>query len=115
MFAALMLVRLREAVYEQEGLVEKTAWVSEDEVAATDLPLARAAEKALASMHGVLTNTKEKRDEEVERYHKRVGGLGQEEDKKRIHLMQSKAAEVRLVRNLDSLKNPVVRFKAETI
>lgn len=115
MFAALMLVRLREAVYENEGLIQKAAWVSEDDVESIDLPLARAAEKALASMHEVLTKTKEKRDEEIEEYNKLPGGRGKDEDEKRLHLMQSKAAEVRLVRNLASLKNPVAKFRAERI
>lgn len=32
---------------------------------------------------------------------------------KRAHLRQTKAAEVRLIRNVDLLKHPVVEFKAE--
>jgi pyridoxine kinase len=115
MFAALMLVRLREAVYKQEGLSKTAAWVSPDDVESTGLPLARATEKALASMHEVLSKTKEKRDEEVERYNKLPGARGKEDDEKRFHLMQSKAAEVRLIRNLSCLKNPVVRFRAEKV
>ena len=115
MFAALMVVRLREAVYEQEGLSSTAAWVSPDVVDAIDLPLARATEKALASMHEVLTKTKEKRDEEMEKYHKLPRGRAKEEDEKRLHLMQSKAAEVRLIRNLKSLKSPAVKFKAEKV
>lgn len=114
MFAALMLVRLREAVFEIEGLANKNAWVSGDDVEATALPLAKATEKVLASMHEVLTKTKEKRDEEIEKYHARVQGRG-EEDSKRLHLAESKAAEVRLVRNLEALKNPVIRFRAEKV
>jgi len=114
MFAALMLVRLREAVCEVEGLMETAAWVSGDEVEATELPLARATEKVLASMHKVLTKTKEKRDEEMARYNNRVQGQ-EEQDEKKLRLVKSKAAEVRLVRNLESLKNPVVKFKAEKV
>lgn len=114
MFAALMLVRLREAVFEREGLANKDAWVSEDDVDATDLPLARATEKVLASMHDVLTKTKEKRDEEIEKYNTRVQGIGEDDDK-RFRLVQSKAAEVRLIRNLDALKNPVIKFRAERV
>ncbi|EDN97831.1 hypothetical protein SS1G_12685 [Sclerotinia sclerotiorum 1980 UF-70] len=49
MFAALMLVRFKEAVCNVEGLLEKDAWISDDEVEATDLPLARATEKVLAN------------------------------------------------------------------
>ncbi|TAQ84837.1 hypothetical protein B7494_g6841 [Chlorociboria aeruginascens] len=113
MFAALMCVRLREAVCEVEGLGDTAAWVSGDEVEAVDLPLAKATEKVLASMHEVLTKTKESRDEEVERYQNRV--RGKEIDEKRLKLVKSKAAEVRLVRNLKSLKDPVIRFKAEIV
>jgi pyridoxine kinase len=115
MFAALILVRFREAVCEVEGLVNKAAWVSDDEVDATGLPLAKATEKVLASMHDVLTKTKVKRDEEVEKYRKLVGGRGKEEDEKRLRLVNSKAAEVRLVRNLESLKHPVIKFRAERV
>ena len=113
MFAALMLVRLREAVCNVPGLIETAAWVSDNSVEAVDLPLARATEKVLASMHEVLTKTKEGRDEEIERYEKQVGGRGTDEKKDR--LVRSKAAEVRLVRNLGSLRNPEVKFRAEKV
>lgn len=113
MFAALMLVRLREAVHAVDGLIEKASWISGDEVGAKDLPLAKASEKVLASMHDVLTKTKEKRDEEVARYNAKIKTLGTEVDEKTLRLVRSKAAEVRLVRNLGCLKNPVVRFRAE--
>jgi len=115
MFAALMLVRLREAVWEVEGLHETAAWVSKDEVKAEELPLARATEKVLASMHNVLMKTKEKRDEEVGRWEQSVGGRDAADDEKKLRLVKSKAAEVRLVRNLDSLWNPVVKFRAESV
>jgi len=115
MFAALMLVRFREAVCNTDGLIDKAAWVSDDNVAATELPLARATEKVLASMHEVLRNTKEKRDEEVQKYENSLGGREKNEDKKKLHLVRSKAAEVRLVRNLGELKNPVVKFRAEMV
>jgi pyridoxine kinase len=114
MFAALVLVRLREAVFEIEGLPEKDSWLSSDDVKATDLPLAKATEKVLASMHYVLTKTKEKRDEEMEKYNARVRGT-EDEDEKTLRLVQSKAAELRLIRNLDALKNPEVKFRAEKI
>ncbi|PQE20802.1 MFS monosaccharide transporter protein [Rutstroemia sp. NJR-2017a BBW] len=115
MFAALMLVRLKEAVCNVEGLLEKDAWVSDDGVEATELPLARAAEKVLASMHEVLTRTKIARDEEIQKWKSIPKGRGKEEDEKREGLVKSKAAEVRLVRNVEFLKNPVVKFKAETL
>jgi pyridoxine kinase len=113
MFAALMLVRLREAVWEVDGLKDKAAWVSDDDVQPADLPLARATEKVLASMHGILTKTKEKRDAEIEKYNARVGARDSAADEKAFRLAKSKAAEVRLVRNLDALKNPDVKFRAE--
>jgi pyridoxine kinase len=114
MFAALILVRFREAVYNTEGLMGKAAWVSDDDIDATELPLARAMEKVLASMHGVLAKTKEKRDEEMQKFDSRVKGRG-EESEKRLKLARSKATEVRLVRNLPYLKHPEVKFRAENV
>ena len=113
MFAALIVVRLREAAYHTSGLMDVASWVSGDEVDATDLPLATATEKVLASMHQVLTRTKVKRDEEWERY--KNSFVGRKGDEKRDKLMQSKAAEVRLVRNVGCLMNPEVKFKAEKV
>ena len=110
-----MLVRLREAVFEVEGLMEKASWVSDDTVAATDLPLAKATERVLASMNQVLTKTKSSRDAEIEKYNTQVGGRNKEHDEKRLRLLTSKAAEVRLVRNIESLKHPEVKFRAETV
>ena len=115
MFAALMLVRLREAVFHTAELSNKDAWRSEDVIESTDLPLARATEKVLASMHYVLTKTKEKRDEAVEKYNSKVKGRGEEDDEKRFHLVKSKAAEVALVRNLKALQDPDVQFRAEQV
>ncbi|RDL36742.1 putative pyridoxal kinase [Venustampulla echinocandica] len=114
MFAALLLVRLREAVNAMEGLMQKAAWVSDDDVEATELPLAKATEKVLASMHEVLKKTKEKRDEEWNKFQNRVTGLG-EDDEQTIRVVKAKAAEVRLVRNLGCLKHPDVRFRAEKV
>lgn len=45
MFAALMVVRLREAVWGVDGLRDVTSWRSPDNIKPTDLPLARATEK----------------------------------------------------------------------
>lgn len=116
MFAALMLVRFRQAVNNVPGLMAKDAWVSEDDVQSVDLPLARAAELVLASMHEVLTQTKIRRDEEMEKYTKKIRGRPEEEeDEKRLRLQKSKAAEVRLVRNLPLLRNPEVKFRAEIV
>jgi len=115
MFAALMVVRLREAVSNTPGLMETAAWVSDDSVGATELPLATATEKVLASMHEVLSKTKENRDEEMEKFSKQVGGRDSLSDEKMLRLMRSKAAEVRLVRNLAALKHPDVKFRVETV
>lgn len=115
MFAALLLVRFREAVCQTPGLLNSLSWVSGDEVAPTELPLARAAEKVLAGMHEVLRKTMDSRNEEIARWESRVGGRDANEDEKRKHLVRSKAAEVRLVRNLPDLRDPIVKFKAENL
>ncbi|KAG7292509.1 hypothetical protein NEMBOFW57_002544 [Staphylotrichum longicolle] len=148
MFAALMVVRMREAVHNgfgQQGagqvgaaaaaaggggggegghppLMERKSWLSDDGVDALDLPLAKAAEKVLASMHEVLSKTAEN----MERAEKKaragvaadVDGVGleaeavAEAEAKKAHLLKSKAAELRLVRHLDSLRFPKVEFRA---
>lgn len=194
MFSALMLVRMREAVYNTEGgLTERESWLSDDSVDALDLPLAKAAEKVLASMHEVLTKTAEgmkgrvqrakgfvdeqlqrekaktdgvngyanghesiedghvdkklkldstqpttngnidggedrermekeegikQEEEEEQQRRKQVEEAEKEEEvqaRKRLHLMKSKAAELRLVRHLDSLRHPKVEFRARRI
>jgi pyridoxine kinase len=114
MFAALLLVRFREAVFNTPGLSDIDAWISGNDVEGTELPLAKAAEKVLASMHAVLTKTKEARDHDLELYKKKVTGTDTPEGKK-MKLVTSKATEVRLVRNLASLRNPKVIFKAENV
>jgi pyridoxine kinase len=114
MFAALLLVRFREAVFNTHGLSDIGAWRSGNDVKATELPLAKAAEKVLASMHAVLTKTKEARDHELELYKKKLTGTDTPDEKK-MKLMTSKATEVRLVRNLGSLRKPKVMFKAEDV
>ena len=113
MFAALTVVRLREAVAAAE-LASTRSWISPDDVEATDLPLARATEKVLASMHTVLEKTKTARDEALERMSGPLGTLERERDsEKRLHLRKTKAAEVRVVRNVADLKEPKVVFRAE--
>lgn len=131
MFAALMLVRMREAVHNGgsgavngngngNGLMQTQSWLSDDSVDALDLPLARAAEKVLASMHEVLTKTAESMERTMEKARAEMAatadGVGSTEaaeaEKKRMHLLQSKAAELKLVRHLDSLRFPKVEFRA---
>lgn len=118
MLAALMVVRLREAVCAVEGLGQKESWVSGDEVSAADLPLARAVERALASMQEVLARTLVKRDQEIANWEAKhaANGAGDDVDiEKQRHLMRTKAAEVRLVRNLVYLKYPEVKYLAGKI
>lgn len=123
MFSALMAVRMREAVVEAVvaaaapagGLSGAPSWLSGDEVGAAELPLARAAEKVLASMNEVLDKTCRAMADEVARA-KAAGalaGLGEEEAKRRLRLLQSRAAELRLSRNIESLRNPVVVCRAQ--
>jgi pyridoxine kinase len=117
MFAALMVVRLREAVSKTTGLAQTGAWVSADEVEAVDLPLASAAEMALASMQEVLTRTKKSRDEELDSIKQKVGGRnsGLQDDDKMTRLQVTKASEVRVVRNIECLRNPELKFRAERV
>ena len=76
-----------------------------------DLPLAKAAEKVLGSMHTVLSKTKEARDRELEGM---SGRMEREKDsEKRVWLRQTKAAEVRVVRCLGDLREPRCDWKAE--
>lgn len=118
MFAALMVVRMREAVYNTPGLVGTKSWQSDDSVGALDLPLAKAAEKVLASMHEVLTKTREAMDARLEKSRVDMvnGDVGDEGERtKKLRLLKSKAAELRLVRHLDSLRAPKVRFRATKV
>ncbi|KAI9803503.1 MAG: hypothetical protein M1825_001846 [Sarcosagium campestre] len=115
MFAALTLVRLREEA-SSAGLLRTKSWLSPDDVTSSQLPLAKAAEKVLASMQTVLTKTKQARDSTLEGMAGPLGTLEKEADsEKRMHLRRTKAAEVRLVRNLDDLRNPQVVSFAEQI
>jgi pyridoxine kinase len=114
MFGALITSRIREAANAVPGLSSRASWLSDDDVAATDLPLARAAEKVLASMHQVLANTRDAMPEVMER----TWALLRPEDRNdetKAHYVKSKAAELQLVTNLDSLRTPSVSFSATKI
>ncbi|KAI1916847.1 putative pyridoxal kinase [Ophidiomyces ophidiicola] len=136
MFAALMVARLREAVFADNAhadahaapntsplLRETPSWVSPDRVAPADLPLAKATEKVLASMNAVLERTMAARARELAGHVDGDGSEGEGEGvteaereraaEKRARLRRTKAAEVRLVRNVDLLKNPKVKFFAQ--
>ena len=117
MFAALMVVRLREAVSKSTPDLSNTpSWKSTDDISATHLPLARATELALASMQEILARTMIARDAELAKLEgEATKGESEEEKKKEMHLRKTRAAEVRLVRNLDCLRSPGMRLKAEDV
>lgn len=103
MFGALTVVRMREAVHATPGLEGVPSWVSGDEVDALELPLARAAERVLGSMHEVLSKTAGEM---------RGATAAEPGEAREARLRRSKAAELRLVRNLSCLKSPGKEFKA---
>jgi pyridoxine kinase len=115
MFAALMVVRMREAVYGVNDLSDTRSWLSGDDVGAAELPLAKAAEKVLASMHEVLTKTSQAMKEEMERAAEKKTERSPENEAREKQLLSSRASELRLVRNLDALRSPNVEFKAEKL
>jgi len=123
MFAALMVARLREAVLEA-GLQDSASWRSPNEVSATELPLAKAAEKVIASMQSVLVETYGAYKAAVpgiEAAEERAGrGTGEDaahNHTMKLHLMKTKAAEVRVVRNVRDLIDPlnVELYKARNV
>lgn len=111
MFAALMVGRLRETCA-AANLLSAPRWQAPDALRSTELPLAKAAEKVLASMHVVLKKTMETRRKELQSMddEKELNtGLGEEAEKHRElerHLRLTKAAEVRVVRNWRDLVDP---------
>ncbi|RWA13399.1 hypothetical protein EKO27_g1745 [Xylaria grammica] len=121
MFAALMVVRMREAVAcSTASRTQHTAsWLSPDDVTPTDLPLARAAEKVLASMHGVLARTCEQMPSDLSAAVMRLAtrrGVGEDvvrADSETMHLLKSQAAELKLARNLGCLREPTIEYRAE--
>lgn len=114
MFGALITSRIREAVSAVSGLRSRTSWLSDDDVAATELPLARAAEKVLASMHQVLAKTQEAMPAVIERTWAELQNEDRGDEDK-AHYVKSKAAELQLVTNLDSLRTPSITFAATKI
>ncbi|KHN95356.1 pyridoxine kinase [Metarhizium album ARSEF 1941] len=114
MFGALITARMREAVQSVPGLVNRAGWLSDDTVSAAQLPLARAVEKVLASMHEVLTRTRDAMPGIIERTRarlmeeERVSGKGDQQ-------IKSKGSELQLVQNLECLRSPRVQFKTQQI
>lgn len=119
MFAALMVVRLREACLEA-GVADRKSWLSGDDVSATELPLAKATEKVLASMQMVLEKTMQARDRELAGLTEGGKGMssssgvevGDDGEGQRRYLAETKAAEVRVVRNVRDLSCPEERYEA---
>ena len=121
MFAALMVARLQQEAA-AAGLLGVESWQSADGVVAEELPLAKAAEKVLASMHVVLKDTAVRYERQAallrEEEGKGVGGQMTEEEKETArHLRLTKAAEVRVVKNAQALREPPVidGFKARGV
>ncbi|KOS16745.1 putative pyridoxal kinase [Escovopsis weberi] len=105
MFGALITVRMREAVDTVPGLAGRASWLPADDVPATELPLAKASEKVLASMHEVLTRTRDGMEAVAQRTWAGLPPRDSEDEQKR-HWVKSKSAELQLVANLDCLRWP---------
>lgn len=115
MFAALMVFRMREAVYHADpDLRHKNSWLSDDSVDVLDLPLVKAAEKVLASMHEVLSKTRDGMKAVVEKTMVKMSAKDLVDESK-VQSVRSKAAELKLVRNLDCLRSPSAEFRAKAI
>ena len=86
-------------------------------MAPQDLPLAKAAEKVLASMHVVLKDTAEKYEQEVAAIGNEKSEGSDEDIETSRHLRLTRAAEVRVVRNSTALRKPPVLdgFRAKTV
>ena len=122
MFAGILVARLRQAA--QDGKVlDKVNWRSDDNVAGPDLPLAKAVEKVLASMHAILKETAEQYHEAMKKYDKEkelnegAGEQAEQEKEVERHLRLTRAAEVRVVRNAHAIQDPpdLDSFKAQPI
>lgn len=124
MFASLLVSRLRQAAQEAEVL-ETTSWRSPDSVAGPNLPLAKAAEKVLASMHAVLRETADHYEVEAKKLRLKEGdeanevpsGVSNKDEETRRHLKLTRAAEVRVVRNINALRDPpnLGDFRAQAV
>jgi len=112
MFSAILVARLRQAASEA-NVLNQASWRSADDVAAPDLPLAKAAAKVLASMHVILKDTAEHYDRAAQEWTTGMQlneGSGQDANEHiemEKHLRLTRAAEVRVVRNARALLDPV--------
>lgn len=115
MFAALTIVRMRQAVIDA-NLEKAPSWLSDDSVKAMDLPLAKAVEKVLASMHTVLDRTKAARDKIIEDMAEPLENWEKEtHSEERMHLRKTRAAEIQIIRNVKDLREPGMVFKAHPL
>ncbi|KAG5917169.1 hypothetical protein E4U42_007360, partial [Claviceps africana] len=114
LFGALVTAQMRQAVESVPGLMDRPSWLSDDSVPAAELPLARATEKVLASMHEVLAKTRDGMRAVADRTR---AGLSEEQRERGAGEQQirSKASELKLVQNLESLRSPSVTFHARAI
>lgn len=114
MFAALMLVRLRDASSDYQA---QKSWQPPDSLCATDLPLAKATEKTMASMHAVLIRTMVEREEELAPVAAEKGSfysiknsldpaLPTSMAEQTFHVLKTRASEVRVLHGADDLRNP---------
>jgi pyridoxine kinase len=129
MFAALTIPRLIEAVHAAStpdfDLHAVPSWRSPDDVGATELPLAKACQKVLASMQAILSKTTESCLRKMAAYDERVGatqgrGTGDEAEQealKKRHLALMNASEVTVVRYVKELLDPpdVERFAPKAV
>ncbi|RAR06527.1 proliferating cell nuclear antigen [Stemphylium lycopersici] len=122
MFAALTIPRLIEAVHAastpEHNLATTPSWRSPDSVPATELPLAKACQKVLASMQAVLTKTTAICQAKMEAYDTRAAREGRagshtegetevdDEAEKKRHLALMNASEVTVPRHVRELLDP---------
>jgi len=125
MFAGLMVARLREEC-SKAGTLRNRGWASDDQVPSTELPLAKATVTVLSSMSTVLEKTTDAKNREMHKYdhsNRRASVDPQDAEKQRqeevdermLFLAQTKAAEVRAVRNARDLIHPTVRYEAKEL
>jgi len=120
MFAALTVPRLIEAVAQapsEQNLSSTPSWRSPDDVDAADLPLARAAQKVLASMQSILGKTAESCRVKMDEYDARIARGGGEQLENNRHLALMNASEVVVPRHVSDLLNPpdVERFRPRAV
>lgn len=101
LFAALLLTRLHPFI---------DRLTPAEDVPANELPLATALELVIASMQGILKNTKVAMDRQLEK----EGDMTSLTDKEKL-VRVFRAAELRLVNSQKDLINPTVVFKATSI